>query len=76
MKREGLFAWFCKIVFVSVKDFARGDTAAADATGCNSIPVSPFQLLFPLDLVGLYVFVPSEGRRMLSREFVFCLFIS
>ena len=41
-----------------------------------SIPVSLFQLLFPLDLFGLCVcFFPSEGHRMLSREFVFCLFI-
>ena len=35
MKREGLFAWFCKIVFLTVKVFARGDTAAADASYCN-----------------------------------------
>ena len=41
-----------------------------------SIPVSLFQLLFPLDLFGLCVcFFPSEGHRMLSREFVFFLFI-
>ena len=79
MKREGLFAWFCKIVFLTVKVFARGDTAAADANYWPQCSVSLyhcFNSFFPLDLFGLCVcFFPSEGHRMLSREFVFCLFI-